>query len=891
MFGFTRHSLAAGRRAAPRLAIAALSLAAAAVAFAGENSWTHVPFAEKPDYPVALIATSESGVWYWQTLNGLLRSADDGRTFSKVEVPIDHYVFAVDPFDPDVLFLQTDGFLQRSADAGRTWLAALAPDALGGTLEIRPSPRSRGRIYVASATTLWLSSDGGASFASRGALPGDRTEVPMVSLQEANDGQLYLLRSDTCGYHHCGDALRVYRSADQGASWQEIFAGHSNPQSNQLLVHPNRPQTIYLRRTEDFHAEARLLRSDDRGATFSDLGPAPGGRLSTDASRPEALFSFAEFGISRSLDGGVSWQSLADPRDSSGRWDRRYTGAAIAAGRLRIFASPEEGQAPLFFDSTDFGGSFAAQPIGGLFPDSASWRLGAGSAPGVFHFSDSTRPRVATSRDGGAGWQLAALPPDVRFLAADPRRDNVLYGYETIEFFTVRIVVSRDGGATFQPLSPGWVTHVEDFAAYPYGETTALAVVLGNGDLAHSADGGATWATEPWTPDGFLGKTWRRVVADGETLYAINNHTEVFRSTNGGDSWELRSAGHFGLKAGGGLLADLDPYQGKLQTSEDGGLTWRDVPLPFAPWDFYEDGGLQVDRHGAIYLIGNRRMLLRSRDRGRTWQALTQDLPEYWGRPVVAVGPGDPDLVVLGTPVGLYRGRFADSPALALGGGRFEARLYWRAGGGGGEGFPASLADDGGFFRLFSGERSEVAVRLRDSRPANGHWGISIAAQTDVELDLEVLDRASGETWTWHQAPGEQQSFTDGEAFPREGAQITAGLVPEPPMDFPASDTAVVLADRFEVSVERPGAGEVPPAQGRLLLGETAAFSGLDGKDSDVWVNLIDGRPVNGRFWIFAASLEGEEFVLRVRDRETGASRSYRHPGGFLAALSDSGAF
>lgn len=709
-------------------------------------------------------------------------------------------------------------------------------------------------------------------------MPGDEAEVPIYYLNEALDGTLYMLRSDYCGYKHCGDDLQLFRSDDQGQNWQTLLSGRGDVFSNQLILHPTRPESLYLGQG------AVLWRSNDRGASFVEVGPAPG-RLMTDRTHPEGLFAGGVGGFTRSFDGGHSWQNLPSPL-SLPEWDIDSRSVA-AHGQIRLFSRPELGQPPAIFISSDFGSRWVKQEVTGLFPGSGK-SLHAGVVPGTFYCEWQDRlwnpVQLAKSVDGGTTWQLRNLPPNTRFLAPDPRQEGVLYAFDGA------VLKSSDDGASFVQVSP-YLDGAGSFAIYRYGDNTALVLSTGN-SLAHSADGGLSWAFEPARPSGgFFPKDWREVVADAGVVYATNNHTELFRSRDGGATWEqLSSPGSFELKAGGGLLVGVDPYARSIKISRDSGTSWQSQPVPFSLFDFRD--GLHVDARGTFYLVGEKQMALRSRDAGRTWQALTQDLPDYWGQPELAVDVADSDRVLLSTAVGLYQGSFAANPPLALSGGRFEAQLRWRTGASEGEGLAATMSGDSGYFRLFAADRTEVSVRMVDERSLSGFFRIVVASQTDAELDLEVHDRFTGERWTHHNPAGMRMSFEDPKAFPREGAQsTTGGVLAGQTLGLTDPEPVVLLEDRFELSVSWLGAGELRVAQGRRLLDETAAFAFFDNDAVDLLVNVIDARAFGGKFWVFGASLTDTEFILSIRDRLTGEVKSHHNPAGRLASFSDFSAF
>ena len=56
-------------------------------------------------------------------------------------------------------------------------------------------------------------------------------------------------------------------------------------------------------------------------------------------------------------------------------------------------------------------------------------------------------------------------------------------------------------------------------------------------------------------------------------------------------------------------------------------------------------------------------------------------------------------------------------------------------------------------------------------------------------------------------------------------------------------------------------------------------------------MKVLDGRAVNGHFWVFYGAMSNVEYTVQVRDTLTGAVRTYRNPPGQLASRADTEAF
>jgi len=54
---------------------------------------------------------------------------------------------------------------------------------------------------------------------------------------------------------------------------------------------------------------------------------------------------------------------------------------------------------------------------------------------------------------------------------------------------------------------------------------------------------------------------------------------------------------------------------------------------------------------------------------------------------------------------------------------------------------------------------------------------------------------------------------------------------------------------------------------------------------------VLDGRPLNDKFWVFYGALSSVEYTLTVTDTQTGVVKTYTNPSGRLASVADTGAF
>jgi type 1 glutamine amidotransferase len=127
-------------------------------------------------------------------------------------------------------------------------------------------------------------------------------------------------------------------------------------------------------------------------------------------------------------------------------------------------------------------------------------------------------------------------------------------------------------------------------------------------------------------------------------------------------------------------------------------------------------------------------------------------------------------------------------------------------------------------------------------------------------------------------------------------ALISLGLGAAPPVaaaGCQSGSTALCLNEgRFKVEAAwkdfagRTGAGHTLP-----LTGDTGAFWFFDPANLEIVLKVLDGRSLNGKFWVFFGALSNVEYTITVTDTATGAVKTYRNPLGRFASVGDTAAF
>jgi len=265
-----------------------------------------------------------------------------------------------------------------------------------------------------------------------------------------------------------------------------------------------------------------------------------------------------------------------------------------------------------------------------------------------------------------------------------------------------------------------------------------------------------------------------------------------------------------------------------------------------------------------------------------------------------------------GSSYGVYGQRFslagcaADGDTLCLNGGRFAVRATWKNPFSGQTGIAHShpLAADTGALWFFDPANLELMIKVLDARAVNGHYWVFYGALSDVEYTVTVTDTRTGAVKTYHNPAFQLSSRADVSAFaeaPPAGltassAAVTAAAPPPVPKAGSCVPTATALclaAGRFAVEVvwTDPRIGLAAQARALPVTADTGVFWFVDATNLELMIKVLDGRGVNGHFWVFYGALSDLEYTITVTDTETGQRRTYHNARNNLASRSDVTAF
>ncbi|HEX6899832.1 MAG TPA: hypothetical protein VF789_08965 [Thermoanaerobaculia bacterium] len=134
--------------------------------------------------------------------------------------------------------------------------------------------------------------------------------------------------------------------------------------------------------------------------------------------------------------------------------------------------------------------------------------------------------------------------------------------------------------------------------------------------------------------------------------------------------------------------------------------------------------------------------------------------------------------------------------------------------------------------------------------------------------------------------PGVGQGTQDGEFFGVFGQRFTLA-------SCALNETQLCLGGRFRVEVQftDPRTGQPGTARAVPLTSDTGAFWFFGDANAELVIKALDGRTVNGHYWIYYGALSDVQYTITVTDTLTHTTKTYDNPRGRLASRADIGAF
>jgi len=546
---------------------------------------------------------------------GVFKTTDGGITWSPIT---DKYFggtigyIGVAESNPDIVYVGTGEYpirgnvshgegVWKTTDAGKTW-------SFLGLKETRQI--SRVRVHPTNPDIVWV--------AAQGAFWGPNPE------------------------------RGIFKSTDGGKSWRKVLFRNDSTGASDLVVDPSNPNVLYAALWQSYRNSwtmssggkgSGLFKSVDGGEHWTELTGTTGlpngilGNigLAVSPANPQRVWALIEAdsgGVYRSDDGGGTWTRTND--------DRRLRQRAWYYSR--IFADPKDANTVYalntgMYKSTDGGKTF--RPIAVPHGDNHDLWIAPNDPKRMIESNDGG---ANVSFNGGQSWS------EQDFATAQ------FYHVTTDNQFPYRICGAQQDNSTLCGPSrwPGGID-IAQWRDAGGGESGYIAVDPLNPDIAYAGSYGGLltkknmrteqeYQVNPW-PDNPMGHSaedlahrfqWTYPIVysphDPTVLYAGGER--VFRTTNGGQSWEI-------------ISPDLTRHDPKTMGPSGGPITKDQTGVETYATIFTIAESPKLK--GVIWTGSDDGYIYVTRDNGGTWTNVTpKDIGDFTRISLIDASPHDP---------------------------------------------------------------------------------------------------------------------------------------------------------------------------------------------------------------------------------------------------------
>ncbi|MBL0102930.1 MAG: T9SS type A sorting domain-containing protein [Bacteroidetes bacterium] len=556
-------------------------------------------------------------------------------------------------FDSRILFKEYQDYKQKrmaapanqSASTNWTLIGPLVVPASGGGAGrinvIRFMPGNPNSLCVGAASGgFWGAYDGGNTWSSNtGFLSA--LSIADIAIYPIDTNNIYIATGDGYGYEVGGDfwggtyTAGVLKSTDGGATWSATgltYTQDANDIIQRLVVKPDEPNVLLAA------TRSAIYRSDDSGATWTIAENGHHYDIEFNTANPDIIYATNGDGVNRSLDGGLNWTQL-----NTGLCNGRLSLGVTAANSdvLYIFC-----ETSTLYRSSDGGLNFNMVGSPG---NQTSFYGYYDAVLAVSPVDENTLYcgglNVVKSTDGGNNWVDAANAGGSDYVHADNHFLDFLPGSNSTVFSgnDGGIFKTTNSGTTWTDLSNGLA--IKQYYRMSSSASDPYLIYAGAQDNGSDQLSNGNW-TQVYGADGMDNQVdW----ANDQNVYVSYQYGGLQKSTNGGLTFSdiAPSSGDWVTP----FVIDPNDAQtiyggySDVFKSTDGGLSWNAISSGMTGNSNIIALTVAPSNSDYIY-TATLGQIWRKTDGGTTWTDITSGLPtSSVGITMIAVSDSDPDLV------------------------------------------------------------------------------------------------------------------------------------------------------------------------------------------------------------------------------------------------------
>lgn len=556
---------------------------------AGPFGGTATALAVDPKDPQRLLAGSRNSLLY--------RSDNGGNSWERLSFPKRAWAqieaIVIDPADPQHYLIgvgnSPNSGLYESHDAGKTWQAS--PDFHGVSVQALTVWRGDNRRIVAGTRKgVYQSTDAGKTWQLIS--PSDNAElvaIESVALDPKDPNIIFI-----------GTTHLPWKTMDGGKTWQAIHTGMIDDSDVfSMYVDPAKPELVLA------SACSGIYKSENQGNLWQKMNGIPKTHRRThvikqDPLHPDVFYAGTTLGLFRSTDRGTTWRQLNHYKINAITFENSdkhlmYLGMEHEG----VWVSGNQGE--------------TLQPVNqGFISRNIKEVTVAGNKLYSIVSLEGNLTILFVSENQGRNWQLvkqSESTPVLRHIAGVS--DNTLFASSERELYK-----SVDGGVTWKP-----VILTVTFPATPARKITRI-----KGKKSPPATAQQIRRNSPVRQFNAV----ETLQIEGTTVLFVATDRGLFRSTNLGQTWtdanpsSLAGSALALYSTAGSQRLVLQSSLGLFQ-SEDGGLRWRMIRLPFSASTVLSVAVPPAS--SAPLLVGTTQGLYQSQDNGVSWRLINAGIP------------------------------------------------------------------------------------------------------------------------------------------------------------------------------------------------------------------------------------------------------------------------